>query len=205
MPGEGKSYQYMPPGRSIVTVLAGQHIQLVRLAGELARSSAPSRNQADRLTAALTRHLSAEQQYLYPAAAAVAATTPSDEIEHGRSMLGALVSLRKAQPGSQAFIGAVDAVEAGLRHHVHMCETVIFPALAGAVSKADLVRLGNRAEIAHEAAPSRPRPRALMRPPWNKLTDAAVGAIDKILDLAGGRKTYPDASRKPAGTKALAK
>ena len=61
------------------------------------------------------------------------------------------------------------------------------PELLAAVGKADLIRLGNRVEVAREAAPSRPHRGARARPPWNKLTDALLGAADKIRDLATGR------------------
>ena len=198
----------MPPGRSIISVLAGEHKELTKLARELDSSLAVKREVADRFIAALTRHLSAERQYLYPTVATLLSAQGSDiaknEIEHDRTLLTDLALLRKEQPGGDAFRRLAQGVETGLQRHIHTCETRMFPALEDAVRTADLVRLGNRVEVAQEAAPSRPHPRALMRPPWNKLTDAAIGAMDKIRDVASGRKTYPDSSTASAATKAVA-
>ena len=208
IPGEGKVYQYMPPGQSIISLLAGEHGELTKLAGNLAGSLAVKREPADRFTAALTRHLSAERQYLYPMVARLFSAQGSDiarnEIGHDRTLLTDLALLRKEQPGGDAFRRLAQAVETGLQRHIHSCETGMFPALEDAVTMADLVRLGNRVEVAQEAAPSRPHPRALMRPPWNKLTDAAIGAIDKIRDVASGRKTYPASSKASAAAKVVA-
>jgi len=207
MPGEGDVHQYMPPGRSIISVLADEHAELTKLSSELASSLAVKREPADVFTAVLTRHLSAERQYLYPTVAtlfpAQGSNIAKSEIGHDRTLLTNLALLRKEEPGGDAFRRLVQAVETGLRRHIHSCETGMFPALEDAVTKADLVRLGNRVEVAQEAAPSRPHPRALMRPPWNKLTDAAIGAIDKIRDVASGRKTYPDSSTASAAAKAV--
>ena len=208
VPGEGETYQYMPPGRSIVSVLADEHAELTTVARGLASSMAVKRESADRFTASLTRHLSAERQYLYPTVATLFPAQGSDiaksEIGHDRTLLTDLALLRKKEPGGDAFRRLAQALETGLRRHIHTCETGIFPALEEGVTKADLVRLGNRVEVAQEAAPSRPHPRALMRPPWNKLTDAAIGAIDKIRDVASGRKTYPDSSTASAVAKVVA-
>jgi hemerythrin-like domain-containing protein len=204
MPGEGEVYQYIPPGRSIISVLADEHAELTKLASSLAVKREP----ADRFTAALTRHLSAERQYLYPTVATLFPAQASDiansEIEHDRTLLIDLALLRKEEPGDGAFRRLAQAVDTGLQRHIHTCETGMFPALEEGVTKADLVRLGNRVEVAQEAAPSRPHPRALMRPPWNKLTDAAIGAIDKIRDVASGRKTYPESSTASAAAKVVA-
>jgi hypothetical protein len=104
-----------------------------------------------------------------------------------------LTALHTVAPGSQAFRQSMQAIITGLQRHRSGCDVDIFPELVAAVGKADLVRLGNRAEVAREAAPSRPHRGAPARPPWNKVTDALLGAVDKIRDLATGRKTYPAA------------
>lgn len=208
MPGEGTAYQYMPPGSDIITVLTTAHTELTVQAGDLAGSACPGRDQADRFTAALCRHMSAERQYLYPTVANPDGASPAGvaarrETGNGKALLADLVLLGKAEPGGETFRGLALAVTAGLRDHIDACEMVIFPSLRDCYTKADLVRLGNRVEVALEAAPSRPHPGAPLHPPWNKLTDAAIGAVDKIRDLAGGRKTY-SGSAESAAAKAYA-
>ena len=68
----------------------------------------------------------------------------------------------------------------------------ILPALARALDESDLVRLGNRVEIAEEAAPTRPHPQAPAAPPWNRVVEPALGVIDKMRDVASGRHTRPE-------------
>ncbi|WP_246001719.1 hemerythrin domain-containing protein [Allorhizocola rhizosphaerae] len=194
LPGENKTYQYVPPGRSIIAVLADDHEELADRIAELASAPIPDRRQADCVTAAITRHLSAERQYLYPVADKLfpgqANGVADRQIEHDQTLLQDLTSLGVVRPGSQAFRQSIQAIATGWQRHRQTCERDIFPHLLSAVSEVDLIRLGNRVEVAREAAPSRAHPGAPQRPPWNKLTDAILGAIDKIRDLATGRKTY---------------
>lgn len=60
--------------------------------------------------------------------------------------------------------------------------------LARVLDDEALVGLGNRVEIALEAAPSRPQ--IPVRAPWNKVADPLVGAVDKVRDALGRRVTY---------------
>jgi hypothetical protein len=54
------------------------------------------------------------------------------------------------------------------------------------------VRLGNRIETAEEAAPTRPHPGAPATAPWNKITDPAIGLLDRLRDAVTGRPTRPE-------------
>ena len=195
--GENEKYQYVPPGRSIISVLTDDHAELAAMAAGLATVQMPAREDADRLTAATTRHLSAERQYLYPVLEKLLPEQGSGitnrQIDHDETLLKDLTALHTMAPGSQAFRQSMQAIITGLQRHSSSCDVDVFPELLAAVSKADLIRLGNRVEVAREAAPSRPHCGAPARPPWNKLTDALLGAADKIRDLKTGRKTYPTA------------
>ncbi len=51
----------------------------------------------------------------------------------------------------------------------------------------ELIRLGNRSEIAEEAAPTRPHPGTPATPPWNQIVEPAVGVVDKVRDAVTGR------------------
>ena len=64
--GENKTYQYVPAGRSIISVITDDHAELATMAAGLVKVQMPTREGADRLTAATARHLCAERQYLYP-------------------------------------------------------------------------------------------------------------------------------------------
>ncbi|MBQ0897810.1 hemerythrin domain-containing protein, partial [Micromonospora sp. U56] len=55
---------------------------------------------------------------------------------------------------------------------------------------AELIRLGNRWEIAEEAAPTRPHPGTPATPPWNRVVEPALGVVDKVRDAVTGRRTY---------------
>ena len=193
--GENETYQYVPPGRSIISVLTDDHAELAAMAAGLATVQMPAREDADRLTAATTRHLSAERQYLYPVLEKLLPEQGSGianrQIDRDETLLKDLTALHTVAPGSRAFRQSMQAIVTELQRHSSGCDVDIFPELLAAVSKADLIRLGNRVEVAREAAPSRPHRGAPARPPWNKLTDALLGAADKIRDLATGRKTYP--------------
>jgi hypothetical protein len=124
----------------------------------------------DVLTATLSRHLSAEEQYLYPVVRAVV-------------------------PGGTALADAEStALRTGARavpEHVDRCERLIFPPLRAALDETARIRLGNRAVIAGEAAPTRPHPWTPRTPPWNKLVDPLVGVLDKVRDALTGRPTRP--------------
>jgi hypothetical protein len=54
----------------------------------------------------------------------------------------------------------------------------------------DLIRIGNRVELAEEAAPTRPHPGTPSRPPWNKVVDPVVAVADKVRDAVSRRTTY---------------
>ena len=54
----------------------------------------------------------------------------------------------------------------------------------------DLIRVGNRIELAEEAAPTRPHPGTPSTPPWNKIVDPAVAVVDKVRDVVTRRTTY---------------
>src|SRR5215218_8953044 len=96
LPGENDEYVYRPGGRSIIAVLSDEHQQLTELSAELARAAEPSRELADVVTAAVSRHLSAEEQYLYPAIKALLPEGPrlsEREIERDTQILKQLALL----------------------------------------------------------------------------------------------------------------
>jgi len=195
LPGEGEEFQYRPAGRSIINLLTDEHLQLEALSAELLHTAPSRQDLADVVTAAVTRHLSAEEQYLYPAVEALlldGEEIVAEEIDHDTSILRKLAMLETVQPPSRSFHDLAEAIDDELLRHGRTCATKIFPRLSELASEADLIRLGNRVEIAAEAAPTRPHPEVPNRPPWNKLAAPAVGMVDRLRDVVERRKTYPE-------------
>ena len=164
-----------PGGRSMVDLLIAEHRGLVELS---ARLSDPVT--ASVFTAGLVRHLSAEEQYLYPTVRAALRDgdrLADTEIEADAALLR---SLR---------LSAFPDTATGLRGHVERCHTRLFPALRAVLDDAALIRLGNRVLIAEEAAPTRPHPGTPFVPPWNRVVEPAVGVLDKVRDALTRRPT----------------
>ncbi|GIF15920.1 hemerythrin domain-containing protein [Actinoplanes teichomyceticus] len=172
-------------GRSVVDVLDGQHRQLLRLA-DRAGAEPDAAKVRSVLVATLSRHLSAEEQYLYPA---VRAAVPDGdriadrELAEDRELL-CVMRAAEADPAR------VPEMVAAVRRHVDADARELFPLLEQMVPAEDMIRLGNRVEMAQEAAPTRPHPRTPATPPWNKVVDPLLGVIDKVRDVVSARATY---------------
>ena len=158
----------------MIGLLAAQHAELLRLCAD------PTAR--DVLVAALSRHLSAEEQYLYPALRS--AVPGGDELADRELAADRELLLTLARDGVTP--AAVEAV----RRHVRAAAEDLLPLLEQMVPAEDLVRLGNRVEVAEEAAPTRPHPRTPDTPPWNKVVDPVLGVLDKARDALTGRTTY---------------
>jgi hemerythrin-like domain-containing protein len=180
-----------PTGRTVIDVLNEQHRDLLRLCDRLAE--APDRRRtAQVVVATLSRHLSAEEQYLYPA---VRGAVPDGdrladrELAQDRDLLVRLQKLDRAAEEELADLGG--EVTAAVRRHVEADAAELLPLLAQMVPVEDLIRVGNRVETAAEAAPTRPHPATPSRPPWNKVVDPVVAVVDKARDAWSRRATYP--------------
>ena len=196
LPDFGTDVNARPAGRNVVDVIADEHRRLLGLCAELTDASVPAdrrRRVAQVVTAGLSRHLSAEEQYLYPA---VRAAVPGGEdlaareVAEDRAILVTLQQLAAATVDADVErLGAAVAVQ--LRRHADSAAEELLPLLTQMASAEELVRLGNRVETAKEAAPTRPHPGTPATPPWNKVIDPAVGVVDKVRDAVGRRVTYP--------------
>jgi DNA-binding transcriptional ArsR family regulator len=179
-------------GRNVIDVLGEQHRELVELCDRLVAD--PARKLTDVVVATLSRHLSAEEQYLYPA---VRRVVPGGEDLAARELAedhGLLVTLRQLQKAGRDGPEAERLraeVAAAVRRHVAADAEELLPVLTQMVPIEDLIRVGNRIEVAEEAAPTRPHPGTPSSPPWNKVVDPAVAVVDKVRDVVTGRTTYP--------------
>jgi hypothetical protein len=171
-------------GRTVVDVLAEQHRELLALLEP--DPAAPPRKVDQVLVATLSRHLSGEEQYLYPA---VRAVVPGGDELADRELAedhDLLVLLRRLDRGEPVR----DDVARAVRRHVEADAARLLPVLRAQVPVEDLIRVGNRLETAEEAAPTRPHPATPSRPPWNKIVDPMVAVTDKVRDVVTGRTTY---------------
>ncbi|MGC5020055.1 hemerythrin domain-containing protein [Micromonospora sp. DT47] len=180
---------YRPGGRSMADIADTEHRQLLGLADQVTDPDlTPERRRqvVDVLTAAVSRHLSAEEQYLLPAARAALpeeADRVDRELEADAALLAALKAL--TGPDDPALADVADRI----RRHAETVSALITP-LREVATDAELIRLGNRWEIAEEAAPTRPHPGTPATPPWNRIVEPAVGVVDKVRDAVTGRRTY---------------
>ncbi|MGN9810354.1 hemerythrin domain-containing protein [Micromonospora sp. BQ11] len=195
LPPTGHDDTFRPAGRSVADIVDAEHRQLRELVGRLTDPDpepAPE-NGPTVLTAALSRHLSAEEQYLLPAVRAAlpdAAARVDAVIEADAALLAALRDLP-----------AQGLADVAARVHRHTDEVgALVAALREVASAEELIRLGNRLEIAEEAAPTRPHPGTPATPPWNRIVEPAVGVVDKLRDAVTRRPTYlKDLTEPPAG------
>jgi hypothetical protein len=198
LPPTGDDEHYRPGGLSMVDLLTEEHDQISALCRELTdtATAADQRHQVTEvLTAIVTRHLSAEEQYLYPSLRTVlpdGAPMADREIAADATLLRLLKELSSVSTGEPGFDQAAAALAGQLARHARVATTEIFPALRAVTTEAELIRLGNRVAIAEEAAPTRPHPTTPATPPWNRIVEPAVGVIDKVRDAVTGRQTYPD-------------
>lgn len=171
-------------GRSVVDVLTEQHREALTLADRLTSGPYDPRV-ASVLVATLSRHLSAEEQYLYPAlrtAVPGGGEIADRELAEDRELLVLLAGLERGAD--------LEPVVEAIRRHVAADAEELFPLLNQMVPAEDMIRLGNRVETAEEAAPTRPHPRTPSTPPWNKVVDPALGVLDKLRDMITARTTY---------------
>jgi hypothetical protein len=194
-----------PGGRGMLDILAAEHSQLADLAARLTEAAehltaadpAPGAPIAGRtgkgaltsvLAATLSRHLSAEEQYLYPTVRA--ALPDGGELADAEIVADAALqhALRLLESGPAADLSGLDEVVRALGQHVDRCAR-LFPRLRAALDEVTLIRLGNRVVIAEGAAPTRPHPGTPFTPPWNRLVEPVVGVVDKVRDVATGRAT----------------
>jgi hypothetical protein len=179
-------------GRNVVDVITDQHRELLALCDRL--TAEHRLDVAQVVIATLSRHLSAEEQYLYPA---VRRTVPEGEAIADRELAedhDLLLTLRKldgVRPDDAAFGGLAADVGAAVRRHVDADAAELLPLLTQMVPVEDLIRVGNRVETAAEAAPTRPHPGTPSTPPWNKVVDPVVAVVDKARDAVSRRATYP--------------
>ncbi len=185
-------------GRNVVDVITGQHRELLDLCARLTDTGADTdhdgrRKVAEVVVAELSRHLSAEEQYLYPAVRKVVPDgdlIADRELAEDHDLLVTLKNLDGVRPEDPRFEALAGDVSAAVRRHVEADASELLPLLTQMAPVEDLIRVGNRVELAAEAAPTRPHPGTPSAPPWNKVVDPVVAVVDKARDAMSRRATY---------------
>jgi hypothetical protein len=180
-----------PGGRSMLELLDEDH----HLLGQLCSRAVASPDATEVLVATLARHLSAEEQYLYPTVRSVlpdGSPIAEHEVAADAELLVALRRLHTTPAQDTARREALAAVTAQVREHARRTGGEMFARLRERCTDGELVRLGNRVEIARSAAPTRPHPGTPSTPPLNKIVDPAVGVVDKVRDALTRRITWAE-------------
>jgi hypothetical protein len=180
-------------GRSMVDLLVEDHHRLGQLCRRLPGSG--DRRVEDVLVATVSRHLSAEEQYLHPTVRKVlpdGGPIADREVAADAELLHALRRLHDTPRDDEGYPAVVDEVTEKVLGHAERTGHEVFPRLLAGCSDVELIRLGNRVQIAQEAAPTRPHPGTPQTPPFNKIVDPAVGVVDKVRDALSGRTTHPE-------------
>lgn len=180
-------------GRTVADVIETQHRTLLALCDRLTGDGEDRRKVTEVVVAALSRHLSAEEQYLYPAVRRVVPDgdrLTDRELAEDHDLLVTLRRLDGVRPEHPSFGALAADVTAAVRRHVEADAAELLPLLRQMVPAEDLIRVGNRIELAQEAAPTRPHPSTPDRPPWNKVVDPVVAVVDKARDALSRRTTY---------------
>jgi hemerythrin-like domain-containing protein len=198
-PGVSLNLPPLPPvggettGRNVIDVLAEQHRELLELCELLVHGPGDRRPVAHVVIGTLSRHLSGEEQYLYPAVRRVVPdgdALADRELAEDHELLVILRRLDRSRPGDDDFDRVAGDVATAVGRHVEADERELLPVLRRMMPVEDLIRVGNRLETAEEAAPTRPHPGTPSTPPWNKVVDPVVAVADKVRDVVGGRSTY---------------
>jgi hypothetical protein len=177
----------------MLDLLAEDHHRLDQLCRRLPGSD--DRRVEDVLVATVARHLSAEEQYLHPTVRKVlpdGGPLADREVAADTALRQALRRLHDTPRGDASYAAVVDEVTARVLGHTERTGHEVFPRLRARCSTVDLIRLGNRVQLAQEAAPTRPHPGTPQTPPLNKIVDPAIGVVDKVRDALVRRTTHPE-------------
>ena len=190
--GGSADHDFRPGGPSIIDLLQDDHLRLEQLCDRLLAEGDGTVEEV--LVAMLSRHLSSEEQYLYPTVRKVlpdGGDLADHEVAADAAMLRALQDLHATPRGDSGYPSKIDAVRERVREHAARTDGDLFPRLARHCSDNDLIRLGNRVQIAQESAPTRPHLGTPFTPPLNKVVEPAVGLVDKVRDALTRRTTWP--------------
>ncbi len=134
----------------------------------------------DSIVEALSRHASIEELVFYPAVRQQVRGAESDvleALEEHHIVKVALRELEDMDPSDERFNAKMTVMMENVRHHVKEEERELFPEVRRALSRTQLVEIGEALEEAKRSAPTRPHPYSPDEPPGNAIVGGAVAAV----------------------------
>ncbi|OLF11907.1 hemerythrin domain-containing protein [Actinophytocola xanthii] len=177
----------------LVDAVLDDHRVVGRMLDDVA-ASGDARNRRElleRAIAELSRHWTAEEQFLYPTVRRV--LPGGDELadqrlaEHadGERVMNELQHVDAATPRFDELVtGLVDAVRGHLRTEADMLSR-----LREACPPEELRELGHGYEQSKKVAPTRPHPLVPGTAPANKIVSTGLGLVDRVRDAITRRNT----------------
>ncbi len=142
------------------------------------------------LVIAESQHEAIEEQFFWPAVREVLedgdalADTAIAQEQEGKKLLQ---RLEDGIPGDPDYQEALKAFVKAGRDHIAYEQEVVWPAFEAAVSREDLVKMGEKLEAAKKIAPTRPHPDTPPSPAVLKTMGMATAMVDHVRDAATGR------------------
>ena len=157
------------------------------------RAGASKAKLVKEITRELVVHSSIEETVFYPNSRTRAPKTLSDvleSLEEHHIIEWTLDELSKMKPSDERYDAKMTVLMESVRHHIKDEEEKLFPQVARALPRTDLLELGEELEAARKIAIKRPHPKAPDTPPANILAAAAALPIDaakeKVEELVHG-------------------
>jgi hypothetical protein len=132
---------------SVVAVLSDEHLQLAKLTTELAESTGPLDDLAETVAAIVSRHLSAEQRFLYPRIRQLLPDgdrLAEQELNRHDQILRQINEMRAEPSHTVRFRELAKQLRSHVTHHAKCAATEIYPRLMEMTTQEDLVKLGGR-------------------------------------------------------------
>lgn len=142
------------------------------------------------LVIAESQHEAIEEQYFWPAvrSAVENGDALADEaVEQEQLGKQLLQRLEDGEPGEPDYQEALQQFVQLARDHITFEQEVVWPQLEAAVSREELVTLGEKLERAKKIAPTRPHPDTPPSPTALKTVGMVAATIDHVRDAASGR------------------
>ncbi len=158
-------------------------------AGDGAASSG-LRTMVTNLVIAESQHEAIEEQYFWPAVRGALengdalADKAVEQEQLGKKLLQ---RLEDGEPGEPDYQEALQQFVQLGRDHIDFEQNVVWPQLQEAVSREELVKLGEKLERAKKIAPTRPHPNTPPSPGALKTVGMVAATMDHIRDAATGR------------------
>ncbi len=173
--------------RDAVDVIVSDHRHVEALFSRV--ETGPTLDQAvlDELIRELSIHAAIEEQVLYPA---IRKQLPDGDalaehaLDEHQQVKETLADIDGMDPSADGFDDRVTELATAVKTHVKEEEGEIFPQLRKAVTRKELVAMGEAMEKAKKGAPTRPHPKAPATPPGNIVAGAAAGVVDRARDAA---------------------